>query len=151
GGLPGFDRSGRLFTLGMDGRLCRWEAEHNPAPVGIMTLEGVAKGPASQQWPLNPLMFGPGGRPVAYDGAAIRLWDQETGRLLRSVPCRPTVTCLGLGSGHHLAAGCTDRTVRVWDTREDGFGRAVKCSPDVPQAVAVGGEADWLACGSSGA
>jgi WD40 repeat protein len=150
-GPPGFDRSGRLFTIGMDGTLCRWEPEHNAVPAGIATLAGLPTGPAGQRWSPDQSALGPGGRPVAYDGAAIRLWDQETGRLLRSVPCRQTVACLGFGSGYHLAAGCTDRKVRIWDTREDEFGRTIDCDPDRPVVVAVGGEADWLACGSSGA
>lgn len=65
------------------------------------------------------------GHLVASGGDGIRLWDRETGKLIRTIP--GTINCLAMTSdGKLLAAGSRDRKVRLWNAET---GEAVRELP----------------------
>jgi WD40 repeat protein len=50
----------------------------------------------------------------------VKLWDLRTGALLDYFigPTRPPLALSFSPSGRHLAAGCADKTTRVWPVGE---------------------------------
>lgn len=58
------------------------------------------------------------GSDVSYNAGEARLWDTDTGRLLRRIMHPDGVPAVAFSSDSHwLATGCENKTARVWDVR----------------------------------
>ncbi|HLL76358.1 MAG TPA: caspase family protein [Pyrinomonadaceae bacterium] len=103
-----FSPDGRLLTTsGSDKTVQLWEAATGK---GLRTLRGFR----------GAVAFGADGRTIlAFSGEALRAWDVEMGRELRSVSFRNPSNAIGLALSPDrsvLATGGDDMSVRLWDT-----------------------------------
>eukprot|EP00897_Mesotaenium_endlicherianum_P007870 jgi/Mesen1/7110/ME000369S06429 len=81
----------------------------------------IIKGPQGR---INRVVWGPLNQTIigAGEDCIIRMWDAETGKLLKEtdpeISHTKTVTSLAKSAdGSHFITGSTDKTVKIWDTR----------------------------------
>ena len=113
-----FDETGtRLASAGLDGTVGVWDVE---AGTRVKTLTGHASHPRSPAEPprVYGVAFGRGGL-LASSGGEVILWDLGSGKPRFTFSNLPTFTvyCVAFSpDGKRLAAGCSEGTVKVWDS-----------------------------------
>jgi WD40 repeat protein len=121
--LPG----GRLLaSTGWEKLVRVWDLETGKP---IYTLSG-------HSWVVESVACSPNGKLVVSGGAdgTVRLWDVENGQEVPTSPLRTDapVSCVTFsGDGEQLAAACSDRSVKIWDTTT---WKLLHC-PTTPRAV----------------
>lgn len=98
-----------LVTSGEDSLINIWNTNNHDC---LHTLKIAGKGESC-------LVLSPDDRLVlASAGLGVGIWDLDTGENFQKFECAAKVTCLAVSpDGCHVAAGCEDSTIRVWDVQ----------------------------------
>ena len=108
-----------LYSGGKDGRIIRWQ----------LPQDGQAAQPL-QQWnveagDVNSLAVSPDGGVLAsgHDDGGIRLWQADSGKLIRTLTGHQALIAAGFGlafspDGAWLASASYDQTAKLWDWRK---------------------------------
>lgn len=143
----GFSPDGEwLATIGNDGVTIVWDAD-----TGAQRLRLPGTTEPSDYFSTQRLAFSPDGRRLATaDSSLVRIWDTESGDLVRTLEGHEgDVWSIAFSrDGRSLAAGSADNTVRVWDA-ESGEPRRVLTGHAQPVGgVAFSPDGRWLASGA---
>jgi WD40 repeat protein/uncharacterized caspase-like protein len=110
--------------------------------------------PTSHTMWIASLAFSPDGRLLATTGvneAAVKLWDVETGRMLRALMSHEIPALLAVFSpdGALLASGSVDGSIRLWDVRTGTIVRTLRGHKDFVASLAFSPNGKFLVSGGA--
>src|SRR5262245_3451060 len=101
----------------------------------------------------NSVTWSPDSRMIVTgsDDSNIRLWDIESGELVRTLEGHQAAvgSVAWSGDGQWLASGADDRTVRVWEASSGRLVRTLEGHRGAVRSVAWSGDGQWLASGAN--